>query len=561
MIKVLLAIPPDYDHNYPPLGTPALSAFLKKSGVPCAQVDLNHGYRDFLAGRVTGDRPLTADERRFFLGPLLRAFFGRVPPGRYYAEYLPAGDPGLMPYHNNSNSSFHFCERLLSSPHLERYLDDCAENTFLQYFDACGICGRIEREGVGLFGISVISPSQAVAALTLGQLVKRRCPDVHVTMGGQWVTLYREQLCAHRGLFRCFDSIVAFEGESALRELAARLSAGTSVAGIANVATRDAAFPAVRHEEDMDALPCPDFDGLPLADYDASRGGKLSLTYETSRGCYWSKCAYCVDLPLPKPSYRRKDPALVARDMRELRDRYGAGYLLFGDPGLSPRQMADISRQVASAGVSMEWWTMARLDPGFTRELFDRAYAAGLRQVNFGFETANDRVAASLDKGNLRARSSRVIRDCAAAGIRVDLQTMIGLPGETFADGLDTVDFLVSHRDVVSHATFNTYYLTPCNHIHRDPARYGIEYAGDPALPFRFFIPFVDPAGMTAEEAQALQDMYHALLRKDEEGEAGKGRSGCAGGRVELRLNGESCALEFRRDPATEAYEFCRPAI
>jgi hypothetical protein len=52
-LKTLLAIPPDYDHNFPPLGTPALSAFLKNKGMPCAQVDLNMGYRDFLAQRVS----------------------------------------------------------------------------------------------------------------------------------------------------------------------------------------------------------------------------------------------------------------------------------------------------------------------------------------------------------------------------------------------------------------------------------------------------------------------------------------------------------------------------
>jgi radical SAM superfamily enzyme YgiQ (UPF0313 family) len=285
-------------------------------------------------------------------------------------------------------------------------------------------------------------------------------------------------------------------------------------------------------------------------DYDSCKE-EISLTYETSRGCYWSKCAYCVDLPLPKPSYRAKDAGLVVRDMQELKQKYGAGYLLFGDPGLSPRQMRQISRLMLQERVKMGWWTMARLDPGFDRELFDLARAAGLRQVNFGFETACDRVSELLGKGNLRERSSRIIEACAAAGIKVNLQTMFGLPGESFEDGMDTVDFLVSHKKAISEVTFNNYYLTPSNHVYLDPAKYGIEYRRRPRLPFGFLIPFRNKNGMEIERADLLEKMYYSLLEPDGRAAAqdapvpdGSGREEYA----ELSLNGESCRLRYRRN-------------
>lgn len=563
MPGTLLCIPPDYDRNYPPLGTPALCAFLKKNAFECSQVDLNIMYGDFLARRITG--PSTPDlwERRALLKPVLRKFFSENVKDRYYSELLQCADgPAIraLPYENNTNSSFHFCERLLASEHLRRYLEDGRENSFSRFYNEDGIVGLLEKEKINVIGISIISPTQVIASLTLGLLIKNSLPQIHVTIGGQWATLYKEEIMRKKELFDCFDSVIVFEAETALTELVRSLRSGKDIASIPGVILRDTAPDSVvkRVDRAMDELPCPDFEGLPLRDYHGSKEGKMSLTFETSRGCYWSKCAYCVDLPLPKPSYRRKDPRLVVRDMKELKTKYGAQYLLFGDPGLSPRQMREISRLMIKEGVDMELWTMARLDPGFDRKLFDLAFAAGFRQINFGFESANDRVCASLDKGNLRERSSRVIRDCSSAGIRVDLQTMLGLPGESFEDGLDTIDFLLSHKEYISNVTFNTYYLTPFNYVHQNPEKFGIEYDKGRALPFGFFVPFKNRNGMDSDQVEILEKIYCQLAGKNEESKSVQGPDGeyKFEKQITFQLNGQSSTLKYDYDKETDAYTF-----
>jgi radical SAM superfamily enzyme YgiQ (UPF0313 family) len=563
MFRTILCIPPDYDRNFPPLGTPALAAFLKKKGVACGQIDLNLGYRYFLAQHVRGPSPLNRQEQIFFLEPLLKKFFSEKLTGRYYSAFLPRGRDGFfpdLPYGNNTNSSFYFCERLISSGSLWRYLEDGDENIFYQFYQEQGIIKTLEKEKIDLLGISVISPAQVIASLTLGLMVKKAWPRIHVVIGGQWPTLYREAILQKKELFRCFDSVIVFEGESALYELTKRLPAKENISSIPNVLVRETAPDArlTRAEEDMDQLPCPDFDSLDLKAYDGSKDGQISLTYETSRGCYWSKCAYCVDLPLPKPSYRTKSAALVVNDMQELKERYNAHYLLFGDPGLSPRQMREISRMMMERGVKMEWWTMARLDPGFNRELFDLAHKAGLRQINFGFESASDRICRLLDKGNQRERSSRIIRECSQAGIRVDLQTMVGMPQESFEDAMETIDFLVSHRKFIAHVTFNTYYLTPFNFVHQNPGKYGIEYQKQ-SLPFKFFIPFKNKNGMGADWADRMEKIYRSLMNKDEDKDSQDfSRTGgrVSEGYAELSLNNEICRMRYLRDTQNEVYTF-----
>lgn len=566
MFKVLLSIPPDYDYNFPPLGTPALSAFLKNNGISCQQIDLNLGYRDFLARHISGASPLSLEEQRFYLGPILDEFFAKNLKGRYYSEFLPQNSDGFsidLPYGNNTNSSFYFCERMLSSEHLWRYLEDKAENTFYQFYETSGILGMLEKENIRLLGISIISPAQAIASLTLGLLVKKIFPQIHVTIGGQWVTLYREAILQKKELFRCFDSAVAFEGESALYKLVKRLEAGQDISSISNVIVIDTArdISLTRIEENMDLLPCPDFDGLPLKDYEESRGVKASLTFETSRGCYWSKCAYCVDLPLPKPSYRKKDPALVVDDMERLKREYDASMLYFGDPGLSPRQMREVSKEILQKRMKIGWWTMARLDPGFDREVFDLAHAAGLRKINFGFESASDRVCGLLGKGNRRELSARIIKDCAEAGIEVDLQTILGLPGESFEDGMETIDFLISNKKFIASVTFNIYYLTPFNFVHKNPIKYGVEYAVEPDMPFRFFIPFKNKGGMDADKARLLEKMYHSLLGKGAKREVSDISGSISEGRLEMRLCGETCTVYYSCDEGSEKYKFYASSV
>ncbi|MEW6675769.1 MAG: hypothetical protein AB1348_07220, partial [Nitrospirota bacterium] len=65
---------------------------------------------------------------------------------------------------------------MLSSLYLWRYLEDREENTFYQFYEEDDFPGFLKEEDIRLLGISITSPSQAIAALTLGLLVKNTCP-------------------------------------------------------------------------------------------------------------------------------------------------------------------------------------------------------------------------------------------------------------------------------------------------------------------------------------------------------------------------------------------------
>ena len=91
---------------------------------------------------------------------------------------------------------------------------------------------------------------------------------------------------------------------------------------------------------------------------------------------------------------------------------------------------------------------------------------------------------------------------------------MIGLPGESYDEGLDTVEFLIANRKYISAVSFNVYYLTPANRIFDDPHAWGVRCRKSRKLPFRFFYPFVNERGMSTREASLLQELYETLLSK-----------------------------------------------
>lgn len=554
--KVLLCIPPDYHYDFPPLGTPALVAFLKQKGICTEQTDLNLRYRKFLLEHISGSS-LSKGEKKRALGNILKRFFIDKLKSRYYSKFLPGKTNKIlpiMPYENYTNSSFYFAERLLSSDYLWQYLQDSSENTFYQFYEKENFLDYLDKKKVDLLGLSIISPSQVVASLTLGLLVKKYLPHIHISIGGQWPTLYRSVILQKKELFRCFDSVIAFEGETPLYKLAMAIKHNKDISSVPNIILKDnkTALNQSQKEEDLDLLPCPDFDGLSLNEYDK----ESILTYETSRGCYWSKCAYCVDLPLPKPSYRIKNPPLIAKDIKELKKRYKADFLVLSDPGLSPRHMSEISRQILKGRIGIDWWCMARPDPGFRYQTFKLAARAGLKQINFGFESASDRVCEILHKGNKKERSLKIIKDCFDAGVKVCLQTMLGLPGETLADGLETIDFLIANKKIISDACFNPYYLTPSNPIYLDPEKYGIEYKNDPRRPFRFFTPFKNLKGMSQKEEQLLERLYNSLLKKDKGRDRQRETRSASKGSLEFCLNRESLRINYVRDSKSKRFYF-----
>ena len=86
------------------------------------------------------------------------------------------------------------------------------------------------------------------------------------------MTRLRDAIKESKPLFELFDTAVLYEGESAFLQLVDALGRGeTDLSALPNLIHKDASGAIQQNKEvfaeNMDQLPPPDFDGLPLEKY------------------------------------------------------------------------------------------------------------------------------------------------------------------------------------------------------------------------------------------------------------------------------------------------------
>jgi radical SAM superfamily enzyme YgiQ (UPF0313 family) len=187
--------------------------------------------------------------------------------------------------------------------------------------------------------------------------------------------------------------------------------------------------------DDLDAYPSPWLDGvLDPADWDEA----IMLT---SRGCP-HHCAFCVTPAAFGPTIRSHSVERVIDEISVVAAT-GGGRLWFADPNFSydADRVHQILEGIARRDLKVGMWIETRADM-LTPELLRLLARAGVHTVALGLESAVPRV---LDRSG-KAIEPESIRRAAVtaldAGIDVELFSQYGLPGETRADALTTLDFV-----------------------------------------------------------------------------------------------------------------------
>jgi len=201
------------------------------------------------------------------------------------------------------------------------------------------------------------------------------------------------------------DAVVHGEGEATLVELVEALRSGQrpdlrSVAGICfadgEEIVRTPARPLIT---DLDRLPFPAYDLLPVEQYGAqSRNHPRLAALESSRGCVGA-CDFCVlwrqmgrfEAGQPVAHLRVKSPERLLEEVRVLVHRHGRRYLGWVDPCFNahpgvPGRLAELLRR-HGLQVGQSAWVRAE---GIVRDAASGALAscvgAGLNEVYLGIE-------------------------------------------------------------------------------------------------------------------------------------------------------------------------------
>jgi anaerobic magnesium-protoporphyrin IX monomethyl ester cyclase len=361
--------------------------------------------------------------------------------------------------------------------HLDRFARDRTANPFFAFLESVTL-PMLENAAPHAVGISVTYRRQIVPAITLALLVRQRM-RVPVILGGQMISIWRPALTRLPRLFDWADYAIVFEGETALETLLTALERGAPLDDVPNLAYRRDGRVHVNsiHVEDINTLPAPDYEGLPLTRYLAP---EPVLLLNTSRGCYWSKCEFCSVSPSMRHRFRMRRPDLVLSDIATLQARHGARCISFGDDCIPPRMLEALAHGLSESGLDVAWQCEVRFEAKLDALLLAELRDAGCRNLIFGLESYAPDVLDAMNKGVRHAEIRRILDDCRASGIAFNLQFFFGFPGETAADAKTTTEFVTGELHGAATLSFGTFRLQRDSGVARRPDAFGVRFAADP---------------------------------------------------------------------------------
>jgi anaerobic magnesium-protoporphyrin IX monomethyl ester cyclase len=361
-------------------------------------------------------------------------------------------------------------------------------NPYIRFYEDV-LFAQIAEEKPHVIGISMVFASQSVQALVLGNLLKERFPEIHVTMGGaylsQWVMVMGETQL--NDLFQCTDSVICGEGEAPFAALLERIGNGKPLSGIPNLIHLVGGTGSFRRFDeliytDVSSQPLPDFSDMDMSVYLTP---ETVIPYCITRGCYWGRCVFCQnrygDYQMRRYQTVPVDKAIA--EMTQLSEQYHTNHFNFSNDVIDPAYLKKLSRAVIDSGKKFIWNTDLRAEKAFSKDTCRMMAKAGLNAVAIGFESGCQKTLDAMDKGNRVETTREVLKNLYEAGIATQAMGIFGFPGETEKDGEETVRFLEENMDRISYYVMGLLMVMPGSRMHDDPPAYGvtsISYANNP---------------------------------------------------------------------------------
>jgi anaerobic magnesium-protoporphyrin IX monomethyl ester cyclase len=166
--------------------------------------------------------------------------------------------------------------------------------------------------------------------------------------------------------------------------------------------------------------------------------GTFSLNLIASRGCPF-QCNWCAK-PIFGDRFDARPADEVAEEMRDLKERYGAGHLWFADDifALNRHWMQQFAREVEKRDCRVPFKIQARADL-LTADTVRALKCAGCAEVWMGVESGSQKVLDAMDKGLLVEEVVAARGELQRAGIKACYFLQFGYPGETWKDLQKTI--------------------------------------------------------------------------------------------------------------------------
>jgi len=290
--------------------------------------------------------------------------------------------------------------------------------------------------------------TEVADAIKISKAIKKES-NVPIVWGGWHVTLFPQQ-CAQSHFV---DYAVVDEGDFSIVNLTNSLTEGP---GLTDKVVRNS------NHLDMNELPLPnyslvenieDFITQPLGDkfQEVMDHPIRWLPYQSSRGCP-SLCAFCINIATNNQKYRAKSPQKVVGELELLIKKYNISHFKILDDNffVSKDRVKEFCDIVIERDLKFTWDGECRVDyfreDYLNDEFLQRLRQSGLVQLVLGAESGSVKTLNYLCKQIVPEQTERAIASLQRNGIIADCSFMVGLPGETREELMETHSFINRQR-------------------------------------------------------------------------------------------------------------------
>ncbi len=288
--------------------------------------------------------------------------------------------------------------------------------------------------------IPSMTGTQLKYALDISKVVKDNS-NAKVLWGGVHATLMPEQTISHN----LIDMIVVGEGEFVLQDLISSMDGKKKIEDVNGIVYKENGsikFNKSAEQPNPNLIPEIPYHLVDVENYVKSGGIALTsndrtLPFISSRGCPYT-CTFCSTAGISKGRWRSMTAELTHERVEKMVKRYNLNVVKFYDENFTsnPKHAERIAELING---SFHWSMQARMDNIMITDI-KKLEQGGLCVVEPGVESGSDRILKMVNKAETKATMIAANKKLGTTNIKAFYNFMMGFPGETHDELMETVD-------------------------------------------------------------------------------------------------------------------------
>ncbi len=306
-----------------------------------------------------------------------------------------------------------------------------------------------EIEQADIYGTTIYAPTIAISE-KIAKICKKKNPSAIVVAGGAHPTATPKEMDS------IFDVVVVGEGDEAMVQ-------------IAEDYPNNKKFYEKVLNKNLDIYPNPAYHLIDPFSYKRTINGETSLTLLTSRGCPY-RCSFC-GLDKSHKIIKQRSPKLVAKEIEELKEKYGISKYNFQDDifTINRKRLYEMLDLFKPLDIGFRAFGRAGVN---TKEDYFKLKESGCDMLAWGIESGSQKMLDLMNKKSTIQDNKNVIKWAKEAGITSRTFFILGFPGETKETIEETKAFIEeTNPDQFFISNFVPY---PGTDVWNNPEKYGI---------------------------------------------------------------------------------------